>query len=139
MSKYKCSLLVVDDEPYILPTLSALLAGDFEVVTADSGEAAAGHIFAHRKIDLILTDQKMPRMAGVELLEWVREHSPKTVRLLMTGYAELEDAVEAINRGQVYYYLLKPWLKSNRVAANLGECRGKVFPGTQSRNSSVAV
>src|SRR5262249_30673980 len=51
----------------------------------------------------------MPRMTGVQLLEWVRQHSPKTVRLLMTGYAELEDAVEAINRGQVYHYLLKPW------------------------------
>src|SRR5262245_53404510 len=64
---------------------------------------------AARPIDLILTDQRMPRMTGVQLLEWVREHSPKTVRLLMTGYAELDDAVEAINRGHVYYYLLKPW------------------------------
>ena len=57
----------------------------------------------------MLTDQQMPRRTGVQLLEWVREHSPRTVRLLMTGYAELEDAVEAINRGHVYHYLLKPW------------------------------
>jgi diguanylate cyclase (GGDEF)-like protein len=104
----KCSLLVVDDEPYILPTLSALLGHDFDVITADSYDAAL-EVFAQRPIDLILTDQKMPRRTGIQLLEWVREHHPRTVRLLMTGYAELEDAVDAINRGHVYYYLLKPW------------------------------
>jgi diguanylate cyclase (GGDEF)-like protein len=104
----KCSLLVVDDEPYILPTLTALLSGEFDVVTADSVEAAQA-VFDRRPIDIILTDQKMPRQTGIQLLEWVRQHHPRTVRLLMTGYAELEDAVDAINRGQVYHYLLKPW------------------------------
>jgi diguanylate cyclase (GGDEF)-like protein len=104
----KCSLLVVDDEPYILPTLAALLTPEFQVSTADSAEAAQ-QLFRTRPIDLILTDQKMPRCTGVQLLEWVRQNYPRTVRLLMTGYAELEDAVDAINRGHVYYYLLKPW------------------------------
>jgi diguanylate cyclase (GGDEF)-like protein len=108
VSTRKCSLLVVDDEPYILPTLTALLASSYEVITADSA-AAAQQIFALRPVDLILTDQRMPRMTGIQLLEWVREFAPNTVRMLMTGYAELEDAVEAINRGQVYHYLLKPW------------------------------
>ena len=108
MSTYKCSLLVVDDEPYILSTLAALLNNDFEVLTADTAQAAQA-LFAQREIDLILTDQKMPRISGVQLLEWVREHHPKTVRLLMTGFAELEEAVEAINRSQVYRYLFKPW------------------------------
>jgi diguanylate cyclase (GGDEF)-like protein len=100
--------LVVDDEPYILPTLAALLAGDFEVITAESADAAQA-VFGQRQVDLILTDQKMPRRTGIQLLEWVRQNSPHTVRLLMTGYAELEDAVEAINRGHIYHYLLKPW------------------------------
>lgn len=108
MSTQKCSLLVVDDESYLLPPLSALLANDFEVLTADCAETAQ-RILGTRHIDIILSDQKMPRVSGVQLLEWVRHHSPRTVRLLMTGYAEHEDAVEAINRGQVYYYLLKPW------------------------------
>jgi diguanylate cyclase (GGDEF)-like protein len=108
LSTQKCSLLVVDDEAYLLPPLSALLANDFEVVTADSAESAQ-RVLAARPIDIVLSDQKMPRMTGVQLLEWVRHYSPRTVRLLMTGYAEHEDAVEAINRGQVYYYLLKPW------------------------------
>jgi diguanylate cyclase (GGDEF)-like protein len=108
VSNSKCTLLVVDDEPYILPTLSALLANEFEVLTASSA-ATAEAIFARQEIHIVLTDQKMPERTGIELLEWVREHSPRTVRLLMTGYAELEDAVEAINRGHVYHYLLKPW------------------------------
>ena len=115
MSATKCSLLVVDDEPYILPTLSALLAPSFEVVTADCADGAK-EILAHREINIILTDQKMPRTTGVQLLEWVREQSPKTIRLLMTGYAELDDAVEAINRGQVYHYLLKPWRTEELLA-----------------------
>jgi diguanylate cyclase (GGDEF)-like protein len=84
------------------------LAEEFEILTASSAEAARD-LLSRRSVNIILTDQKMPRQTGVELLEWVRQHSPKTVRLLMTGYAELEDAVEAINRGHVYHYLLKPW------------------------------
>jgi diguanylate cyclase len=108
MSPYKCSLLVVDDEVHILNTLSALLAGDFEVLTAGSA-AAAQQVFAERPIDIILTDQRMPQLSGVELLEWVRAHSLRTMRLLMTAHADLQDAVEAINRGQVHRYLSKPW------------------------------
>jgi diguanylate cyclase (GGDEF)-like protein len=102
------SLLLVDDEPYILPALVALLKHEFKVYTANSADAAE-QVFEQHAIDIVLTDQNMPRRTGVELLEWVREHSPHSIRLLMTGYAELEDAVAAINRGQVYYYLLKPW------------------------------
>jgi diguanylate cyclase (GGDEF)-like protein len=104
----KYSLLIVDDETYILPTLKALLTAEYEIHTANNAETAQ-QIFAQHPIDVILTDQKMPGQTGIELLEWVRENHPRTVRLLMTGYAELEDAVDAINRGQVYYYLLKPW------------------------------
>src|SRR4051812_33014678 len=68
----KCSLLLVDDEPYILTTLAALAGKDFDVLTAASAEAAMA-VFRHRAVDVILTDQKMPGMSGVQLLEWVRE------------------------------------------------------------------
>ena len=77
VSKYKCSLLVVDDEPSILDTLKILLTPEFDVVTADGADAARRH-FDSREIDVILTDQKMPGANGVQLLEWVKEHSPKT-------------------------------------------------------------
>ncbi len=105
---YQCSVLVIDDEPAVRSTLAALLGREFEVVTAESAEAAKD-VFARRNIDLVLADQRLPGMPGVQLLEWVRQHSPRTVRLLMTGMGSLEDAVEAINCGQVYRYLFKPW------------------------------
>jgi diguanylate cyclase (GGDEF)-like protein len=108
LPRYRCSLLVVDDEPYILTALATFLHSEFDVLTADSVEAAQRY-FDEREIDLILSDQKMPRMSGVQLLEWVRQHSPRTIRLMMTGFADLEEAVEAINKGQVFRYLFKPW------------------------------
>lgn len=108
MTRPKCSLLVVDDEPYILSTLTHLAGTDFQVLTADSPERAQ-RLFTDHTIDIILSDQRMPHSSGVELLEWVRQHSPKTVRLLMTGFAELEEAVDAINKSQVFRYIFKPW------------------------------
>lgn len=108
VSDTKCSLLLVDDEPFVLNTLSLLLGNEFEVLKATSGEEAK-KVFLSREVDLILADQRMPGMSGVQLLEWVREHSPRTIRLIMTGLARLEDAVDAINCGQVYRYLFKPW------------------------------
>jgi diguanylate cyclase (GGDEF)-like protein len=104
----KRSLLIVDDESYILRTLVLHVAPHYETLTADSADSAEA-IFRQRSIDLLLTDQKMPKRTGIQLLEWVRQHSPRTVRLLMTGHADLDDAVESINRGHVYYYLLKPF------------------------------
>ena len=112
MSRYKCSLLVVDDEPSILDTLKILLRPEFEVLTADCADAAQQH-FAQREIDILLTDQKMPRVTGVQLLEWVKENHPKTIRLMMTGFAELEETINAINKGQVFRFLLKPWQTEN--------------------------
>jgi diguanylate cyclase (GGDEF)-like protein len=108
VTKFKCSLLVVDDEPYILATLAALLSTEFEVLTADSADGAQ-KVLEQRPVDIILSDQRMPRVSGVQLLEWVRANAPKTVRLLMTGFAELEEAVDAINRSQVFRYIFKPW------------------------------
>lgn len=108
MSKYKCSLLVVDDEPSILDTLNMLLTREFDVLTADSADAAQ-QFFATRKVDIILSDQKMPRVSGVQLLEWVKVNSPRTIRLMMTGFAEVEETINAINRGEVFRFLLKPW------------------------------
>ena len=108
MTPTKRSLLIVDDEPYILRTLILYVNPHYEVLTADSADAAEA-IFRQRPVDLLLTDQKMPKCSGIQFLEWVRQFSPRTVRLLMTGHADLEEAVESINRGHVYYYLLKPF------------------------------
>src|SRR5204862_3503433 len=107
VSTMKSSVLIVDDEPYILPTLAALLGRDFEVLTAGSADAAQA-LLEQRPVDMVLSDQRMPKRTGIQLLEWVRQHRPQTVRLLMTGFAELDDAVDAINLGHVYHYLMKP-------------------------------
>ena len=104
----KCSVLVVDDEPAVLHTLHRQLLPHFDVVTAPHALAARA-ILTQRPVDIVLTDQRMPGMSGAQLLEWVAQNHPSTIRLLMTGFTELEDAIEAINRGHVYYYLLKPW------------------------------
>jgi diguanylate cyclase len=104
----KPALLLVDDEPFVISPLVQLLANDFEVVTADSAEAARS-LFGRRPIDLVLTDQRMPRCTGVELLKWVYENHPQTVRMLMTGHEEFEAAVNAVNSGHIFYLLQKPW------------------------------
>jgi diguanylate cyclase (GGDEF)-like protein len=103
-----CSLLIVDDEPQVLRVLADLLGKEFEVITASTAESAK-EVFCRRDVDLILADQVLPGMSGVQLLEWVRQKSPGTIRLLMTGVARFEDAVEAINCGQVYRFVFKPW------------------------------
>jgi diguanylate cyclase (GGDEF)-like protein len=104
----RCSVLVVDDEPALLDLLTRLLAAEFEVLTTHSADAAEA-VFGRRDVDILLTDQRLPQRSGVQLLEWARERHPRTVRILMTGYVELGDAVEAINRGEVYHYIAKPW------------------------------
>jgi diguanylate cyclase (GGDEF)-like protein len=108
VAESKYSLLIVDDEKYILSTLAACLGKDFDVFTAGTAEEAIQR-FQSSAPNIILCDQRLPCMSGVQLLEWVRQHHPKSIRLLMTGYAELEDAVQAINRGHVFRYLFKPW------------------------------
>lgn len=144
MNAQNCSLLIVDDEPYILPMLTSLLASQFEIHTADCAEAAQA-VFSRQQIDVILTDQKMPRQTGIQLLEWVREHYPRTVRLLMSGYAELEDAINAINRGQVYHYLQKPWRAEELIQAlrnaaekrSLEQSRDQLLDQLQQFNSEL--
>src|SRR5262245_64396165 len=108
VSSYKCSILVVDDEPAIRNLLDELLAADFEVITAHSAESAR-EILSQRSIDIVLTDQQLPGQSGVQLLEHVCLHSPHTIRIMMTGLGRLEDAVDAINCGRVHHYLFKPW------------------------------
>lgn len=108
MSQPRCSLLVVDDEQYIQDILAALLADRFEVYTAGSA-AAARVIFSKHSIDLILSDQRMPGESGAELLGWVRENSPRTICMMMTGFTDFDNTVQAVNRGQLFRIILKPW------------------------------
>ncbi len=105
-------MLVVDDEPSILDTLKLFLSPEFEVLTADSAESAQS-VFGNHQVDIVLSDQKMPRTCGVQLLEWVKQNSPRTIRLMMTGFADLDETIDAINKGQVFRFMLKPWNSEN--------------------------
>jgi diguanylate cyclase (GGDEF)-like protein len=103
----RCTVLLVDDEVGILMLFRGLLADEFDVLIARNGREAQA-LFDQHEIDIILTDQRMPEMSGVELLEWALVHHPRTQRLLWTGYADLDEAIDAVNRGQIFRYLFKP-------------------------------
>ncbi len=104
----KPPILVVDDEREILFSLRGLLRRDFEVYTAESG-AEALRILEQHPVHVILTDQRMPAMTGVELLSQARGTHPEAVRIVFTGYADIKSVVDAINKGRIYRYLVKPW------------------------------
>ena len=105
----KGTLLFVDDEENILKSLDRLfLDEDYNTMTATSGEDGL-RLVVDNRIDLIISDQMMPGMKGVEFLSEVKDISPDTVRILLTGYADLEATIGAINKGEVYRFITKPW------------------------------
>ena len=103
------TVLLVDDEAGVLSALRRLLRpSGYQVMTAESG-AAALELLATQPIDLIVSDMRMPNMNGAEFLSKARLLYPDTMRILLTGYSEIDSAVRAINEGGVYRYLNKPW------------------------------
>lgn len=106
---HKHRILLVDDEKGILKSLTRLLKElEIDLTTVTSG-AEALEIIKDQEVSLIISDQRMPGMTGVELLGQCREVSPNTIRILLTGYADIDATVDAINTGAVRYYLNKPW------------------------------
>lgn len=102
------SLLIVDDEAANIRLLERLFREDYFCLTAFSG-AEAMTILDQHEVAVIITDQRMPQMTGIELLKKSAERRPHMVRILLTGYTDLEALVEAINCGLVYLYVSKPW------------------------------
>jgi len=103
------TLLFVDDEPSILSSLKRLFRPHgYPIFTAESG-AAGLEILRKEAIDLVISDMRMPEMDGAHFLEQVRLAWPETLRILLTGYADMESTIAAINRGQIYRYINKPW------------------------------
>jgi len=102
-------LLFVDDEENILKSLNRLFIDEgYEVATATSGEEALERLNGEQ-VSLVISDQRMPGMQGVELLSRIKEISPDTIGILLTGYTDITAAVGAINSGAVYKYVEKPW------------------------------
>jgi len=101
-------ILIVDDEPANLRTLARLFREDYEVLTAASGDEALALLIQH-DVAVLITDQRMPGMTGIELLKKTVPLRPRMVRIILTGYTDVDALVEAINCGQVYRYVAKPW------------------------------
>ncbi len=117
-------ILIVDDEMQILKALKRLLRGEeFDIITTtDPFEAL--ELVKHAQIDIVISDHLMPGMDGITLLSKIKELRPDTIRIVLTGHAQLDMAIEAINKGSVYKFFTKPWddstlLNELRIAARL--------------------
>lgn len=105
----KRTLLLVDDEENIVAALRRLLrAEDWLLLSANSAEEAL-QLMARHEVDVILSDQRMPGMTGVELLRRAKQLYPETIRIVLSGYTELQSITDAINEGAIYKFLAKPW------------------------------
>ena len=103
------SILIVDDETSVLYSLKRTFKKErYSIFTSQSGEEGL-KILEKENIDLIISDQKMPKMSGIEFLEKTVEPYPDVVRIILTGHAELNDAIRAVNSGCVYKFIQKPW------------------------------
>ena len=101
-------VLFVDDEAIILKSLRLLFRGKCEIYTATSGDEAIA-IAERNSVNVVVADQRMPGMTGVELLKKLKEISPSTVRILLTGYSDLQAIQSSVNESEVFRFINKPW------------------------------
>jgi DNA-binding NtrC family response regulator len=112
----KHCLLVVDDEPDVCDSVHDLLRRRFRVLKASSA-AEGWRLMQEHEVQIVMTDQRMPQITGVEMLSRLRVRHPQAIRLLFTGYADLEAIIAAINQGHVFGFLKKPWQPEELEAA----------------------
>ncbi|HCJ51633.1 MAG: response regulator [Gallionellales bacterium CG03_land_8_20_14_0_80_55_15] len=114
------TILLVDDEEHVGAALARLLRSDgYNILRANSGPQGLA-VLAQHQVGVIITDQRMPGMSGTEFLTKVRALYPDTVRIVLSGYTELNSVTDAINRGAVYKFLTKPW-ENDLLRANVEE------------------
>jgi response regulator RpfG family c-di-GMP phosphodiesterase len=117
----KYAVLVVDDEPDMLFSLRGLLRREFEVFTARGGREAM-EVLKEHPVHVIMTDQRMPEMTGVEFLNRAKEQHPDAIRVIFTGYADPKSLMDAINQANVYRFVAKPWDPEELVAVLRAAC-----------------
>jgi ActR/RegA family two-component response regulator len=108
-SRPQRQMLLVDDEENVLRALSRVLRRDGYTIHIATSAAEGLDILATQRIQVIVSDQRMPGMSGVEFLSRVKEMYPETVRVILSGYTDLATVTDAINRGAIYKFLTKPW------------------------------
>lgn len=109
LTRQKPRLLVVDDEPDNLDLLYRTFRREYQVLRAESGSKALEVLEDDGEVAVIISDQRMPDMSGTEFLSKTVPDFPDTVRIILTGFTDVTDLVQAINNGQVYRYITKPW------------------------------
>lgn len=108
MGKLKGRVLCVDDEPNILRALSWLLRKDFQIVTAESGPEGLD-LIRKGDFDVVISDNRMPGMSGVEFLAQVKTLAPRAIRILLTGYSDMQAVIQSVNHSEVFRFVSKPW------------------------------
>jgi response regulator RpfG family c-di-GMP phosphodiesterase len=108
MSDSRIKILYIDDEENNLNSFKAAFRREYEVTTAISG-IVAKEILKTESFEIIITDQRLPGMTGVEFLSSIIDEYPEPIRMLLTGYADFQAVIDAINKGKIYQYITKPW------------------------------
>jgi response regulator RpfG family c-di-GMP phosphodiesterase len=109
-------LLIIDDEPNVCDSVHDLLRREFRVLKANNATDGC-RLMQEEEVHIVMSDQRMPQITGVELLTKIKLRHPHAIRMLFTGFADLESIIAAINQGHVYQFLKKPWQPEDLVAA----------------------
>jgi DNA-binding NtrC family response regulator len=138
----KARVLFVDDEPRVLTTMRILFRSRYEVFFADSGSAAL-ELLKTQPVDVIVSDQRMPGMTGIELLRAARELNPQAMRILLTGYSDLNAIIGSINEGEIFRFVNKPWSNEDLTttvarAVSAARATQAVAHATPSRTETAA-
>jgi DNA-binding NtrC family response regulator len=140
MNSEASKILFVDDEPQILETLSLVFRG-WHFKTANSANAALA-LVQSEKFAVIVSDQRMPEMTGVELLKQIKEINPSTIRILLTGYSDIDSVLDSVNSGEVYRFINKPWdnaklIETVQTACKLAELNAELKDDVRNQGSVV--
>ena len=109
-------LLIVDDEPDVCDSVHDLLRREFRVLKAHSAEEGY-RLMQEEEVHIVMSDQRMPQITGIELLTKLKARHPHAIRMLFTGFADLESIIAAINQGHIFQFMRKPWQPEELLAA----------------------
>ena len=115
-ARAKHCVLIVDDEPNVCDSVHDLLRREFRVLKAHSAEAGY-ELMQQEEVHIVMSDQRMPQISGIQLLTKLKARHPHAIRMLFTGFADLESIIAAINQGHVFQFLKKPWQPEELLAA----------------------